>query len=92
MFLAAKQNIRRTQRLQLAVAVVVLGLLVLAVVVGWDSGFVRVLVYGSMFAAPFIAMSTRADRVRDRLLDVLERQINNDPEALRYLATARPPR
>jgi hypothetical protein len=30
--------------------------------------------------------SSRTDRVRDRLLDVLERQINQDPEALRYLA------
>lgn len=90
-FLSAKQHIRRTQRLQLAVALGVLGLVVLALLVGWDSRIVRGVVYGSMFAVPFIVTSSRTDRVRDRLLDVLERQINSDPEALRYLAAVSRP-
>ncbi len=93
LIVTAKQQIRRAQALQLAVlALAALGIALFVVLGGWASGALRSLLYSLSFSAPFLVMTARADKIRDRLLDVLERQINSDPEALRYIAGARPPR
>lgn len=89
----AKQQIRRILVLQLSVLTLIAIGIVLAIVIGgWQSVAARSLLYGLILGAPWLFMAARADKIRDRLLDALERQIHRDPEALRYLADARPPR
>jgi hypothetical protein len=85
-FLAAKRQIRWIERVQIAVLVVAFVAVAMAVVIGIDDRSARDMLLGAVITAAVLNVGARSASPRDRLIELLERQINNDPEALRYLA------
>ncbi|HET8696405.1 MAG TPA: hypothetical protein VFO94_02900 [Gammaproteobacteria bacterium] len=86
-FLTIKRYIARVRWLQPIVSgVAVIALLALWITNRADRELLNMLLGFSMCAGIFFIGNSRADAARDRLVELVEKQINRDPEALRYLA------
>jgi hypothetical protein len=91
-FLKVKRQIVWTQRVQIVVAVLALvGLTALLLFRQWDDATAN-MVWGIALGAAMFSAGARGNVPRDRLIELLERQINRDPNALRYLAETHPAR
>lgn len=86
-FLAIKRQIVRVRWLQAAVASLAL-IGVVAAILLLNRGHREVLdmALGAAIAGAVLTIGSRSDRARDQLVEILEKQINRDPAALRYLA------
>jgi cell division protein FtsW (lipid II flippase) len=89
-FLFAKRQIRWLRYATGAIFSFGLILLVVAIVSRLDIRWVGVL-FSTVVCTAVLSLREWMVGPRDRLLDIVERQINGDPEALRYLASRRMP-
>ncbi|HET8698335.1 MAG TPA: hypothetical protein VFO94_12655 [Gammaproteobacteria bacterium] len=86
-FLATKRHIARVRWLQPIVSgVAVVAFLLLWVTNRGNREVLDMLLGFSLCSGIFVIGNSRADVARDRLVELVEKQINRDPEALRYLA------
>ena len=86
-FLAIRRQIVRARWLQVGVAAVaIIGLITLLLVNRGDREVLNLVLGFTMAAGVFSVVGSRTDTARDRLVELLEKQINRDPTALRYLA------
>jgi hypothetical protein len=93
-FLAIKRQIVRARWLQAGVvSVALIGAIAAVLLVSRGDREATNLVLGFTIAAGvFSVVGSRAEAARDRLVELVEKQINRDPEALRYLAQEHPSR
>jgi hypothetical protein len=86
-FLTIKRHIARVRWLQPIVSgVAAIALLALWLTNRGDRETLDMLLGFSISAGIFLLGNSRADVARDRLVELVEKQVNRDPEALRYLA------
>lgn len=91
-FLAIKQQIVRARWFQIGIAVLSLVAMAGAIIVGYGDRELRNLLVGFAIAAGLgFSAGTRTDVARDRLVALVEKQINNDPQALQQLARQQHP-
>ena len=86
-FLAVKQHIVRVRWLQASVtAVAIVAMIAIWVLNRGDHGVLNWLAGFMTAMCCFLTVGTRSDVARDRLVALVEKQINREPEALRHLA------
>lgn len=87
LFLALKRQIVRARRLQAGVVALAVIAVIAALLAGpGDREISNMLLGFTIAAGMFAIVGSRTDAARDRLVEMVEKQINRDPEALRYLA------
>ena len=86
-FLAIRRQIAQARWLQIGIAVLAIVAWAAVIVVGAGDRELRNLLMGFAIAAGLgLTAGSRTDVARDRLVALVEKQINNDPQALRELA------
>ena len=86
-FLAIRRQIVHARRLQIGTAVLALVAMAGAIIVGPGDRDLRNLLLGFAIAVGLgLTVGSRTDVARDRLVALVEKQINRDPAALRHLA------
>ncbi len=86
-FLEAKRQILWVGRAR-AIILLVVAIGLGAVMLTFDLGDYGNLFTGFVLGAAAYSFGERANGARDKLIELVERQINRDPAALRYLAGA----
>src|SRR5262245_19585335 len=91
-FLAIKRQIVRSRWLEVGIAILSIVALAGAIVVGHDDRELRNLLLGFAIAAGLgLTAGSHTDVARNRLVALVEKQINNDSQALRELARQQHP-
>ena len=85
-YLEVKHHIR-LRNILMSVSVVMAAIGIAAMLLGYGVAFARSATYGLGVGAIFVLCAYGGTNLTDRLMRIIDAQINRDPEALQYLAT-----
>jgi hypothetical protein len=85
-YLEVKRLIR-LRNILMAVSVAMAAIAVAAMLLGYGVAFARSATYGLGLGAMFVLYAYGGTNLTDRLMKIIDAQINRNPEALQYLAT-----